>query len=58
MRIQIESQGKELTSYMENLHKEISNFVQNKKSEKQQMFADVQTCLKKQESMDMLMNKN
>ena len=35
LRHALDSQGKELSSYMENLHKEVINFVERKKKEKQ-----------------------
>lgn len=49
LHLKLQSQGKELCSYMENLHKDVLNFVQQKKDEKQQMFSDLQICLKKQD---------
>lgn len=52
VRLQLESKAKELTSYMESLHKEVMNFVQQRKKEKQKLFEDVQHCLKFQDHYD------
>lgn len=38
---QLDSQRKELSAFMETLHAEVRCFVDNKKTEKKQMFLDV-----------------